>query len=111
MKKFLLAIELVFFTQLLKAQLKTSKPICPTFSIDVLEGILNNAVTTKSTLGQVKNFFPCFTEIVEEPSATKCGGIFYARGCSRKSPAIKTMRLPDSATDELGQLLARPTQG
>jgi hypothetical protein len=78
MKKILLAIVALLSISLSQAQLKTTTAICPTFSVDVLEGILNNAVTTKSTLGQVKNFFPCFTEIVEEPTATKCSGIFYA---------------------------------
>jgi hypothetical protein len=78
MKNTFLAVILMLSFQFLHAQLKTTKAICPTFSVDVLEGILNNAVTTKSTLGQVKAFFPCFTEEVEVPTATKCGGIFYA---------------------------------
>jgi hypothetical protein len=78
MKNIFVIVISYLFIQSLQAQLKTTTAICPTFSVDVLEGILNNAVTTKSTLGQVKNFFPCFTEIVEQPTATKCGGIFYA---------------------------------
>jgi hypothetical protein len=78
MKNIFVALIALLYAQLLHAQLKTTTAICPTFSVDVLEGILNNAVTTKSTLGQVKNFFPCFTEIVEVPTATKCSGIFYA---------------------------------
>lgn len=78
MKIILFALVALVYTQSLQAQLKTTTAICPTFSVDVLEGILNNAVTTKSTLGQVKNFFPCFTEILEVPTATKCTGIFYA---------------------------------
>lgn len=78
MKKFFIAIILLMTTCMSFAQLKTTTAVCPTFSVDVLEGILNNAVTTKSTLGQVKNFFPCFTEVVEAPTTTKCSGIFYA---------------------------------
>jgi hypothetical protein len=78
MKSIFLAIATLLYTQTLQAQLKTTTAICPTFSVDVLEGILNNAVTTKSTLGQVKKFFPCFTEEVEQATATKCSGIFYA---------------------------------
>jgi hypothetical protein len=78
MKTIFFVLVTFAYAQLSNAQLKTTTPICPTFSVDVLEGILNNAVTTKSTLGQVKNFFPCFTEVVEQPTATKCSGIFYA---------------------------------
>ncbi len=78
MKTILFVLAIILYTQTLQAQLKTTTAVCPTFSVDVLEGILNNAVTTKSTLGQVKNFFPCFTEVVEQATATKCSGIFYA---------------------------------
>jgi hypothetical protein len=78
MKMILFALVTILYTQTLQAQLKTTTAVCPTFSVDVLEGILNNAVTTKSTLGQVKNFFPCYTELVEVATATKCNGIFYA---------------------------------
>ncbi len=78
MKKSFFGFVVLVFVQVTYGQLKTNTPMCPTFSVDVLEGILNNAVTTKSTLGQVKNFFPCFTEAVEQPTATKCSGIFYA---------------------------------
>jgi hypothetical protein len=78
MKAILFSFIVLLYAQVTQAQLKTTTAICPTFSIDVLEGILNNAVTTKSTLGQVKNFFPCFTEVLEIPTATKCSGIFYA---------------------------------
>jgi hypothetical protein len=78
MKTIFITLISLFYIQSLQAQLKTTTAICPTFSVDVLEGILNNAVTTKSTIGQVKNFFPCFTEVVEVPTATKCSGIFYA---------------------------------
>jgi hypothetical protein len=60
-----------------QAQLKTAAPVCPTFSIDILEGKINNDLSTKSTLGEVKTSFPCFTELVEEPTAAKCGGVFY----------------------------------
>jgi hypothetical protein len=78
MKSIFFFIAIFTNMQALQAQLKTTTAICPTFSVDVLEGILNNAVTTKSTIGQVKNFFPCFTELVDVPTATKCSGIFYA---------------------------------
>ncbi len=78
MKTIFIALISLLYVQSLQAQLKTTTAVCPTFSVDVLEGILNNAVTTKSTLGQVKNFFPCFTEVVETATATKCSGIFYA---------------------------------
>jgi hypothetical protein len=78
MKTIFIAVISLLYILPLHAQLKTTTAICPTFSVDVLEGILNNAVTTKSTLGQVKKFFPCFTEEVDEATTTKCSGIFYA---------------------------------
>jgi hypothetical protein len=78
MKTIFIILFSFLYNQSIQAQLKTATAICPTFSVDVLEGILNNAITTKSTLGQVKNFFPCFTEVVEEPTAKRCSGIFYA---------------------------------
>jgi hypothetical protein len=77
MKRILLMLTVIAFAQLVQAQLKTSAPICPTFSVDVLEGKINNDLSTKSTLGEVKTTFPCFTELVEEPTATQCSGVFY----------------------------------
>lgn len=53
------------------AQLKTS-PVCPPFSIDILDGTINE-LTPASTTGEVKKKFPCFTDADESSSA--CGGL------------------------------------
>jgi hypothetical protein len=59
----------------LNAQLKPAVT-CPVFTIDVLEGVLNDGISASSTAGEVKSFFPCFTN--ETPDAgNNCGGIFY----------------------------------
>jgi hypothetical protein len=60
---------------LASAQLKTTT-VCPTFSVDLLEGTING-LNSKSTLGEVKSSFPCFTKAVEETSGFDCGGVFY----------------------------------
>jgi len=59
-----------------KGQLKTT-PVCPVFNVDVLEGTINNDLSTKSTLGEIKTSFPCYTSLVEEASGTACIGAFY----------------------------------
>jgi hypothetical protein len=58
------------------AQLKTSVT-CKTFNIDVLEGTINDDLSIKSTLGEFKTAFPCFTSIVDENGGKGCGGVFY----------------------------------
>lgn len=58
------------------AQLKAT-PVCPTFSVDVLEGHVNHKVDFSSTGGEVQKLFPCFTEVVEESNGTTCAGVFY----------------------------------
>jgi len=57
------------------AQLKTTT-VCPTFSVDLLEGTING-LNAKSTFGEVKTSFPCFTKAVEETTGFECGGVFY----------------------------------
>ena len=57
------------------AQLKTTVA-CPIFSVDILEGTING-LNPKSTIGEVKTSFPCFTKAVEETSGFECGGVFY----------------------------------
>ena len=56
MKKILIAAVLVN-TQLASAQLKTTTA-CPVFKVDVLEGKLNDDLSAKSTMGEIKTFFP-----------------------------------------------------
>lgn len=59
------------------AQLKTT-PKCPEFDVDILDGIINKSILPKSTVGQIKLNFPCFTSFEEEGTSAKCGaGVFY----------------------------------
>ena len=59
------------------AQLKTT-PKCPEFNVDILDGIINKSILPKSTVGQIKLNFPCFTSFEEEGTSAKCGGgVFY----------------------------------
>lgn len=75
MKTLLLFFACMINMQLTWAQLKRS-PICPHFVVDVLDGNVNK-LYTKSTLGEIKKAFPCFSEIVEVETSSKCAGIFY----------------------------------
>lgn len=77
MKNILPLSILLFTAQLAAAQLKTSKPVCKTFDINVLEGTVNSDLSTKSTIGEVKTTFPCFTSAVDEDGGKGCGGVFY----------------------------------
>ena len=70
----MLAGILLFTTT--QAQLKKSA-VCPVFNIDVLNGQLNEGLNPQSTLGEIKKSFPCFSEMLETPSGSKCAGIFY----------------------------------
>ena len=75
MKKNLLTIISVACVLITQAQLKTT-PVCPAFTVDVLEGTIND-LNTKSTLGEVKSSSPCFTKLVETATTTDCAGAFY----------------------------------
>ncbi|MBC7948865.1 MAG: hypothetical protein H7Y42_13330 [Chitinophagaceae bacterium] len=72
---------LSFFTGLLIglggfAQLKTTS-ICPTFTVDLLDGKVNDVKPTYSVI-QIKERLPCFTNTEAEGSTTKCGaGVFF----------------------------------
>jgi hypothetical protein len=58
------------------AQLQTTT-ICPDFVVDILDGRVGE-LDPKSTFGQVKGKFPCFTSAEEEAASSKCGGgVFY----------------------------------
>lgn len=58
------------------AQLKTI-PICPDFVVDILDGTVGE-LDAKSTFGQVKEKFPCFTSAEVEAASSRCGGgVFY----------------------------------
>ena len=62
--------------QAASAQLKTT-PVCPPLVVDILEGNVNKLLSPKSTSGEVKKFFPCYTEAVEQNTGSGCIGVFY----------------------------------
>jgi hypothetical protein len=72
MKNFILIVACMAFSIITQAQLKTT-PICPTISVDVLDGRVNELLI-KSTVGQIKAKLPCFTSAEEESETAKCGG-------------------------------------
>ena len=58
-----------------QAQLTTT-PVCPPFSVDVLDGNVNK-IYPKSTWAEVKTKFPCYSQLIESDSASVCAGVFY----------------------------------
>lgn len=76
MKLLLFITAGLFLTQTSLAQLKKTAA-CPTFSIDLLSGRLNDGLNPASGIGEIKNSFPCYTHLAEQPSGNKCAGIFY----------------------------------
>ena len=75
MKTTISILAAILCVHAVSAQLKTTAA-CPTFSVDLLEGTING-LNAKSTIGEVKTTFPCFTKAVEETSGFECGGVFY----------------------------------
>jgi hypothetical protein len=75
MKQLLLPVFVLLYTFGF-TQLKTT-PVCKTFEVDVLEGTINNDLSVKSTLGEIKTTFPCFTTVTDENGGKGCGGVFY----------------------------------
>jgi hypothetical protein len=74
--KTLLALLALFFASTLSAQLKIT-PVCPAFSVDILDGTVNG-VEADFTQGRVKKLLPCFTSEEPETNTSKCGGgVFY----------------------------------
>ena len=65
----------VLSLQIVNAQLTTT-PVCPAFSVDVLEGTVNELLPY-STMGEIQKKFPCFTGTTEETNGSTCGGVFY----------------------------------
>jgi hypothetical protein len=76
MKKLLFAFYLSCIAITAAAQLKTTVQ-CKTFNVNVLEGTINDDLSVKSTLGEFKEAFPCFTSAVDEDGGKGCGGVFY----------------------------------
>jgi hypothetical protein len=58
-----------------KAQLKTTA-VCPPFSVDVLEGTVND-LFAYSTIADVQKKFACFTTATPETNGSTCGGVFF----------------------------------
>ncbi len=75
MKTALLAFALIFISQITIAQLK-AKPVCPTFEVDILAGTVNG-VYPRSAIVEIQTALPCFTEMIEKDSISKCAGVFY----------------------------------
>jgi len=76
MKTHLLIFILSITGYLANAQLN-AKAACPPFIVDVLAGSVNDLVP-KSAIVEIKTMLPCFSEIVEKDSVSKCAGVFYA---------------------------------
>jgi len=75
MKKTILLLVITACSLATQAQLKTTT-VCPGFTVDILEGTFNE-LNTKSTLGEIKTSFPCFTKLVETATGSDCIGVFY----------------------------------
>jgi hypothetical protein len=59
------------------SQLKTTT-LCPTVTVDILDGRINDLLYANSTNGEIKGKLPCFTSAEDEASSSKCGGsVFY----------------------------------
>jgi len=58
-----------------EAQLK-AKAVCPAIEVDVMAGNVND-LYPRSAIGEIKNTLPCFTEVVETDSASRCAGVFF----------------------------------
>jgi len=76
MKKNILFLVFITTALSLQAQLKTTK-LCPTFSVDILDGRVNELRVTDN-ITQIKTKLPCHSSLEEESSSAKCGGgVFY----------------------------------
>lgn len=58
------------------AQLKTTAN-CPPFTVNLLEGKINELLLPTVPWGYVKEKFPCFTSADPEAATSKCGGGVY----------------------------------
>lgn len=76
MKLILLFFAGICLSHVGMAQLQ-STPVCPVFQVDVMEGNVNNQLSTKSTGGEIKKAFPCFDESVDEETSTACARVSY----------------------------------
>ena len=72
----LLIFAVILTGQLATAQLK-AKPVCPTFTVDIMDGSVNG-LFPKSAIVEIQTTLPCFTGMFEKDSVSKCAGVFYA---------------------------------
>lgn len=73
MKSILLFACLFFLSMHALSQLKTTT-LCPTITVDVLGGKVND-MEPDFTQGQIKKTLPCTTKEEPESSASTCGGL------------------------------------
>jgi len=76
MKTACLIFTVILTGQLATAQLKV-KPVCPNFSVDIMDGSVNG-LFPKSAIIEIQTTLPCFTGMFEKDSVLKCAGVFYA---------------------------------
>jgi hypothetical protein len=72
--KALIFIALIFISLPGFSQLKATVR-CPVFDVDILEGNVNK-VYPRSTTGEIKEMFPCYTDEVKKTDSTACAGVF-----------------------------------
>lgn len=75
MKQLISLLCAVLFQLIAQAQLKTTKQ-CPAFTVDILDGKVND-IKISDNNAQIKAKFPCFTSEVAEQATAKCGGGVY----------------------------------
>ena len=75
-KTFFIIYAFMLCIPLVKAQLKRTA-VCPVFTVDVLNAVLNDGLNPRSTIGEINKSFPCSSEIQEQASGNKCAGIFF----------------------------------
>jgi len=75
-KMIFLFVIFVIDVQVASAQLKTTV-VCPPFTIDLLEGTVSNKLDCNSTAGEVKKYFPCFTDTLNAATVKNCGAVLY----------------------------------
>ena len=62
----------LLYSSIAFAQLKTT-PICPELVVDILDGRIGE-LDPRSTIGQIKEKYPCFTGVEDETTGSRCGG-------------------------------------
>jgi hypothetical protein len=118
--KILFLVGGLLYSSLAFTQLKQTT-VCPDFVIDILDGRVNE-LDPKSTIGEVKGKFPCFSSVKEESADSLCGGgVFYkskdiyfytGRNYIELGPAFKgklTIPLMGAGRNDLFKWLGHPS--